>query len=52
MPVCPGCLKKLRKEDVVRIDEWDFRTENPSLVKKSVICTICGKILLEREVIE
>jgi len=50
MPVCSGCKKKLRKEDVVRIDEWDFRTENPFIVKKSVMCTICGKILLEKEV--
>jgi len=45
---CPHCGRRLRKEDVVVMSEFDM-TQNGKLTAKIALCSICGKELGRRE---
>ena len=53
MRQCPGCLAPISSsDDVCKVVDIVFRAGEFVVTAKSVVCKVCGAVLLKREVNE
>jgi len=48
MPVCEGCGRRLRRDDVVVVEDVRVMDSKFILEAKSVVCVFCSCILAEK----